>query len=156
MNNKIPYEGHPPPHPHHQKTTTLRCRYGLSKRASLRAWSSVVIFFLLLVLLLSHAGCDVTFQIHISELQPVSTFNLTQSTCFRQEIYYTQFPFISPLLLLKALVIIKKRTIIYLKLTQLCGSRPSYELYFILNQLLTQDEILKFKKYWLEFNQVSI
>lgn len=34
----------------------------------------------------------------------------------------------------------------YLKLTGLCGSWPSYELYFLLNQLLTQDEILKLKK----------
>jgi len=82
-------EQHPLPHPQHQKTTTLSCQYGLSKRASLRAWSSVVIFFLLLVLLLSDAGCDVTFQIHISEPQPVSTFNLTKSIHFRQEIYYT-------------------------------------------------------------------
>ena len=74
----------PPPENHHPQVSVRPFQ-----AASLRAWSSAVIFFLLLLLLLSHAGCDVAFQIHISELQPASTFNLTKSICFRQEIYYT-------------------------------------------------------------------
>lgn len=76
----------PPPAPknHHPQVSVWPFQEGF-----LRAWSSVVIFFLLLVLLLSDAGCDVTFQIHISEPQPVSTFNLNKSIRFRQEIYYT-------------------------------------------------------------------
>lgn len=85
--------------------------------------SSYLLSFLPLVLLLSDIGCDVTFRA-ITQGPSMSLLSILPRIFVLGKKSIT-VPFHFPPLLLKALAVIKKKAIIYLKLTRLCDTWPS-------------------------------
>lgn len=82
--------------------------------------SSYLLSFLPLELLLSDASCDMTFRSVTQGPSLPLLLILPRILILGKKIYYSSLSF-SPLLL-KAPAIIKKKAIIYLKLTGLCGT----------------------------------